>query len=44
MSTISKVMYSIRAFASVPKDIGRDMDPTGSIFFPPKPYTKKKRA
>jgi hypothetical protein len=34
MSTMSKVIYSMRAFDRVPKETGRDMDPTSSIFFP----------
>jgi hypothetical protein len=38
MSTTSEVMYSVQAFVRVPKDTSRDMDPTGSIFFLPKPY------
>jgi hypothetical protein len=38
MSTPSKVIYSVRALDRVPKDTGNDMEPNGSIFFPPKPY------
>jgi hypothetical protein len=34
MSTMSKDIYSVWAFDSMPKDTGRDMDPIGSIFFP----------
>jgi hypothetical protein len=39
MSTTSKVMYSVQALDMVPKDTSSDMEPTGSIFFPPKPYS-----
>jgi hypothetical protein len=38
MSSTSKVMYSVRALDGVLKDTGSDIEPTGSIFFPPKPY------
>jgi hypothetical protein len=38
MSTTSKVMYSMRALNGVPKDTGSDVEATGSIFFPLKPY------
>jgi hypothetical protein len=31
-------MYLVWAFDKVPKDTCSDMEPTGSIFFPPKPY------
>jgi hypothetical protein len=37
MSTMSKVMYSVRRFFGVPKEIGSVTTPMGSIFFPPKP-------
>jgi hypothetical protein len=37
MSTTSKVMYSMRGFLGVPKDIGSVMAPTGSILFPRMP-------
>jgi hypothetical protein len=33
MSTMSKVMNSVRGFLGVPKDIGKVMTPTGSIHF-----------
>jgi hypothetical protein len=39
MSTTSKVTYSVWAFDKVPKDTGRDMEPTSSILFLPKPYS-----
>jgi hypothetical protein len=38
MSTMSKVMYSVQALDRVPKDKGSDIEPTGLIFFPLKPY------
>jgi hypothetical protein len=38
MSTTSKDMYSVWALDRVPKDTCSDMEPTGSIFFQPKPY------
>jgi hypothetical protein len=38
MSMTSKVMYSVRALDKVPEDTGNNIEPTGSIFFPPKPY------
>jgi hypothetical protein len=38
MSTTSKVMYSVRALDGVLKDTSSYIEPTGSIFFPPKPY------
>jgi hypothetical protein len=31
-------MYSVRALDGVPKDTRSDIESTGSIFFPPKPY------
>jgi hypothetical protein len=34
MATTSKVIYSVRALDKVPKDMGNDMEPIGSIFFP----------
>jgi hypothetical protein len=38
MSTTLKVMYSVRALDNVSKDTCNYMEPTGSIFFLPKPY------
>jgi hypothetical protein len=38
MSTRSKVMYSVWAFDNMPKDTGSDMELSGSVFFPMKPY------
>jgi hypothetical protein len=38
MSTILKVMNYVLAFLRLPKDTDRDIDPTGSILFPPKSY------
>jgi hypothetical protein len=32
-------MYMVRALDKVLKDTGSDMEPTGSIFFLPKPYS-----
>jgi hypothetical protein len=36
MSMTSKVMYSVRGFCGVPKEMGKVMTPTGSILFSPK--------
>jgi hypothetical protein len=35
MSTTLNVTYSVHAFWRVPKDTGKDMDPTGSILLLP---------
>jgi hypothetical protein len=33
-----KSMYSVRVLEGLPKDTGREMEPIGSFFLPPKPY------